>query len=890
MHALACRFYVWQVLDWVHLEITFMQFDWLMNTQQRMLELLQQHNPLYTLDQPFYTDEEIFQADLENIFYQRWIFAIHDFEIPKTGDYLTYQFGTCNVVLVRDKSGQISAFHNSCRHRGSRVCNQEKGNTHRFVCPYHHWTYDLSGSLIYAKNMGDDFNVANFSLKKVHCATIGTEVFICIAATPPDITQFKQTVDPYLLPHSHHPLKVAHQATIIEKGNWKLVIENNRECYHCSVNHPELCVSYSDDPAVTGKISPDSSEGFVAAHWQKCESYGLPSKFAAGEDATYRVARMPLIGNNESFTLNGKVACKKPLTQANDKKLGSTMFYCYPNTWSHYLSDHIITFRVTPISATVTKVTTKWIVRADAIEGKNYDLENLIKVWEATNDQDRILVERNQLGINSPAYTPGPYSNSDEEAVREFIQWYAQATNNSSAVQQQGELLNQSITTIPNTATATPPIPNTATASPPIPSTATASPPTPITTTATNETEPIHSAIQAVQRKYTAPQPSATLALLQPQPAVDNAATPSIQREAPGSFYYLNQITPWDANSELLEVVNVIPEVENTVTFSFRPTAEHWFSFAPGQFITLELTTSKGTLYRTFTISSSPSRPLSISCTIKRQPNSIGVAWMFENLRVGSKVRAFGPVGEFHLFNYPADKYLFISGGSGITPMLSMTKYLYDKGGEIDISFVHSARKPSEIIAYEDMQKICARMPAIKLAWIIEEREQFVPWAGYMGRINQLILELTTPDYFEREVFCCGPAPFMQAVRDILNVAAFNMQHYHEESFATPVVDSQPQVLDDFIPDASMTTTITFTNSDTSIAANQTQTILEISRAAALHIPNACQFGVCGTCKIKKISGDVHMVHNGGISDEEIADGYILACCSTPITDVSLAC
>jgi len=357
------------------------------------------------------------------------------------------------------------------------------------------------------------------------------------------------------------------------------------------------------------------------------------------------------------------------------------------------------------------------------------------------------------------------------------------------------------------------------------------------------------------------------------------------------SFLYLNQRRPWSDQSELLELMNIIPETPDVKTFCFRTASNNWFNYAPGQFVTLELPINGQMVYRTYTISSSPSRPLYLSVTVKAHPDSFASRWMFDNLQLGMQVRAFGPVGEFHLYNYPADKYCFISAGSGITPMMSMTSYLFDRGGEMDVSFIHCARRPSDIVFKDGLERMAARMSGLQLAWIVEERDPHSVWAGYLGRINQLVLELTTSDYFEREIFCCGPEPFMQAVRDVLNAAGFDMDHYHEESFQTPVLDAEAaneQDYDDVIPDAAIPAAISFLSSGKSIAANQDMTILQASIDAGLNIPSACQFGVCGACKVKRVSGETHMVHNGGISDREINEGYILACCSRPISDVEI--
>lgn len=345
---------------------------------------------------------------------------------------------------------------------------------------------------------------------------------------------------------------------------------------------------------------------------------------------------------------------------------------------------------------------------------------------------------------------------------------------------------------------------------------------------------------------------------------------------------------PWK-DSEPIECVSVVPEGPNIVSFSFRAPSGAWFDYRPGQFLTLELPVPGGTVHRTYTISSSPSRPLSITLTVKAQSGSIGTRWMLDNLREGMRIRAIGPGGIF-VPDVPADrKLLLISAGSGVTPMMAITTYRWDLGGQPDICFVQCAKRPSELVFRRRLEHMATRVPSIKLHFVIENDDPHDPWTGYRGTFNQLMLGLMAPDYLEREVYSCGPEPFMQAVRDMLIGFGYDMDHYHQETFTAPVLTpADAPVLDDVVPSADAASEVVFAASGQSIACAETDTILAVSRMAGLNIPSGCTFGVCGTCKTKKLSGEVHMVHNGGISDEDIADGYILACCSHPMGRVEI--
>lgn len=396
-----------------------------MDTKIDMLNRLERRRQGFSLEQPFYTDPDFFKVDMELIWYRDWLFVGHDCEIAKPGSYFTVQIGVYPIVVVRGQDGVIRALHNSCRHRGSRVCTAHKGTAAKLVCPYHQWTYELDGSLLFARQMGDDFCKQDFGMKPVACESVGGYIFICLADEPADFAPFRTLMEPYFAPHDLANAKIAHETTIIEKGNWKLVWENNRECYHCAANHPELCKTFPEAPTVTGVPGVDSDPEMLA-HWAHCEAAGLPSKFRIDPVGQFRATRAPLLRDAVSYTMSGKPAVKRNLCDTlTADRIGTLMLYHYPTTWNHVLIDHATTFRVIPISATETAVTTKWLVHKDAVEGVDYTVDELTHVWAMTNDEDRRIVEENAFGIQSPAYEPGPYSPVHEGGVIQFVDWYA---------------------------------------------------------------------------------------------------------------------------------------------------------------------------------------------------------------------------------------------------------------------------------------------------------------------------------------------------------------------------------------------------------------------------------------------------------------------------------
>ncbi|KGJ01506.1 aromatic ring-hydroxylating dioxygenase subunit alpha (plasmid) [Paracoccus versutus] len=396
-------------------------------TQPNIHDLLARRRPGHALEQPFYTSAEIYQLDLENIWYREWLYAIPACQLARAGSYVTLKIGDYNVIIVKGRDGEIRAFHNSCRHRGSIVCKAREGQVAKLVCPYHSWTYDLDGRLVWADKMNADFDPSQHGLRSVHLREVGGLVYICLAENPPNFETFAQKAAPYLDVHDLGDAKVAHTSSIIEKGNWKLVWENNRECYHCSANHPSLCRSFPLDPEMSGIMPDGSVSEKLQAHFDRCTAAGAPAQFYLGEHGQFRLTRAPLEGDAVSYTMDGKVAVQKNLGRVPFADAGPLMVFHYPTTWNHFLPDHSLTFRVMPISPTETEVTTTWLVHKDAVEGVDYDLKRLTEVWIATNDEDREVVETNQLGVSTPAFVPGPYSDYWESGVIQFVDWYADA-------------------------------------------------------------------------------------------------------------------------------------------------------------------------------------------------------------------------------------------------------------------------------------------------------------------------------------------------------------------------------------------------------------------------------------------------------------------------------
>lgn len=203
--------------------------------------LLASRRPDFALPAAFFTDEAVYEAELDWIFARHWLFLASEPEIPEGGDYRTFQIGRYPIFVLRRDDGSIAAFHNSCRHRGSRILQQPAGIVGaNLVCPYHRWTYDTAGRVIHCGTTGAPGPGTPQGLGPVHVRQLAGLIFVCLAAQPPeDFEDFAARMRPYLEPHALAQAKVARQIDLVEHGNWKLTIENNRECFHCG-GHPEL--------------------------------------------------------------------------------------------------------------------------------------------------------------------------------------------------------------------------------------------------------------------------------------------------------------------------------------------------------------------------------------------------------------------------------------------------------------------------------------------------------------------------------------------------------------------------------------------------------------------------------------------------------------------------
>jgi Rieske 2Fe-2S family protein len=392
------------------------------------LAALEEQRAGWTLPQPFYVDEGYFELDMQHVFVPSWLFVAHTCEIAEVGDWVRVDVAGDSIIIVRGKDGEVRSFFNTCRHRGSLICLGEAGHARRLVCPYHQWSYHLDGSFAGARYLADDFDPSDVGLVPVHCETVGGYIFVCLADEAPDFATFAAAAEPFLVPHDLDAVKVAHTQVIVEHSNWKLVMENNRECYHCVSAHPELMHAIAEFDGPGTSAAGNGVAEMLARKFSEWDRAGIVHEHTTAGGQEWRVVRIPFTNDSVAMTIDGSPACTRLLGSLDEsqRELGSVRLLHLPNTWNHVQSDHVVSFSVLPVSAAETKLVTRWLVHRDAIEGIDYDIGHLTKVWEATNEQDRTLAENNQRGIASRGYRPGPYVPVIENGTADFTGWYCE--------------------------------------------------------------------------------------------------------------------------------------------------------------------------------------------------------------------------------------------------------------------------------------------------------------------------------------------------------------------------------------------------------------------------------------------------------------------------------
>jgi len=378
-----------------------------------------------SLEQRFYTDPKIYALELECIVMRNWIFAGHQSQLAEVGDYLVLNIAGESAIVVRSKEGGIKAFANVCRHRGSIVCLEKSGNTRKFECPYHGWMYDTDGNLIAARNMSEHFDRASYGLHKVPVEIVHGLIFICFCDAPPSIEGARRDMAEPLAMFDFENLKVAAQKTYPINANWKLAVENYQECYHCAVAHPEYAKMHT--LMLEGKrrqlVQSHMLENMGACGLSNIEIDYIDTKARPGEMG-FGYSRSALFEGYKTGSKDGTPVAPL-LGKLTDYDGGASDIIFGPFNFFLAYSDHVVGYVFTPVDAKNCQCQIYWLVRGYAVEGKDYDRDELMWLWDVTTCADKIIIVNNWKGVNSKYYKPGPFSGM-EKAEQRFVDWVLQ--------------------------------------------------------------------------------------------------------------------------------------------------------------------------------------------------------------------------------------------------------------------------------------------------------------------------------------------------------------------------------------------------------------------------------------------------------------------------------
>ena len=401
--------------------------------QGELAHHLAPYRPGWSLPRAFYSDEALYRVDVERIWRRGWLFAGHGCELRNPGDWLTVQVDTDSIIVIRGDDGRVRALHTVCRHRGSQLVTPGRGSAKRIVCPYHQWTYDTAGALTFCRGM-HDIDKSQFSLKKVHCETVEGLIFISLAPEAPPFGQARELMAPFLKPQGFARSKVAKQVDYEIAANWKLVWENNRECFHCNVNHPQYIKANwdhynADDTSADVKAAMEVVVKRSEAKWAAAglavshRDTGMTQFPDAERGIWYSANRTALVDGWVSESMDG-AQVSTLMGDYRDPDVGTVRARTLPNFWNHSSCDHGVSTLLLPAGPRKTLARVTWLVHEDAVEGRDYDLGKLMPFWQLTSEQDWAICERQQKGVDSTGYVPGPYSKFKEYNVDAFVQWY----------------------------------------------------------------------------------------------------------------------------------------------------------------------------------------------------------------------------------------------------------------------------------------------------------------------------------------------------------------------------------------------------------------------------------------------------------------------------------
>lgn len=355
-----------------------------------------------------FLSQEWFQRDLDAVFLPRWHLAAHADELREPGAFVTFNLGAHEVIVSRRRDGGLSAYHNFCRHRGYRLVGEPRGTLRRNItCQYHGWTFSKDdGGCLSATRMPEDFDRSQWGLRTAWVEEFHGLVFVSLAAEKPESVAVGAAplmsagggFGGYRLENT----KVAASNEFLVQANWKVVKENDDECYHCTLNHPELSATYDPWSGMTVAAERGLDDQWTVKDWALIE---LGHQYSQG-----RVCDIPL-----------------PRTDGPGSFDAQDIQFLWMVTGHMILvNDYARICTLIPVGPEQTLVRQWWLVAEDAVEDRDYDRAKLMHLFEVTSFQDKALCEQVQRGVRMPNYTPGPLNLDHQSPAAAFYRWYAQ--------------------------------------------------------------------------------------------------------------------------------------------------------------------------------------------------------------------------------------------------------------------------------------------------------------------------------------------------------------------------------------------------------------------------------------------------------------------------------
>jgi Rieske 2Fe-2S family protein len=354
----------------------------------------------------WYHDPGHYRRELDVFWHRRWIAACREEEIPSPGDWVVVRIGGQSLVILRNQSA-IKAFHNTCRHRGSILCQEEAGKfaAGRIVCPYHAWTYDLDGQLVATPRRMEtpDFDAKDFPLFEVAADTWGGFVFICLSKTAALRTHLGGLPDRFEN-YKFGNLRIGKRIVVDVKANWKLLAENFAECFHCPPVHPELCR--------------------VVTAYQEAGAWGLAEKSSSRPE--YKAGATTL-------TMDG-TSRLPPFKDLNEEQKRTIYIpeMLPPNLFLNIQPDYVNSHLMFPTGPESVRIVYDWLFEARHLPMAQADLQHYTALWEVTNAQDARNCEWQQQGIHALPFEHGHYVPQEFDAHR-FAQWVRRGLTGKSA-------------------------------------------------------------------------------------------------------------------------------------------------------------------------------------------------------------------------------------------------------------------------------------------------------------------------------------------------------------------------------------------------------------------------------------------------------------------------